>query len=81
MKWPRWRFEERLDPREVVEEDIKVSEAKAEAVEALSESYNQLEEVRKITQEHQPVREQLRRIRERNGLAEGLTRVIREGGR
>jgi hypothetical protein len=79
LRWPSWRFDKRLDAIESEETIKKVQEAKAEAVEALSTSYTQLEEVRELTKKHEPVRLSLKDLRERNRFAEGLMRVIEEG--
>jgi hypothetical protein len=77
--WPRWRYEKESDEVEAVEASKRVEEAKSEAIEALHESYGQLEQVRQLSQEHRPVRSSLRRIREANGFTETMRRVIEEG--
>jgi hypothetical protein len=74
--WPPFRYEQEPD-REQENENLR--KEKEQASEALSTSYNQLEYVRKLNREHEPIRKSLKRIREKNGLAEGLMRVIEEG--
>jgi hypothetical protein len=77
--WPSWRFEHKFDQAEKSEKLSRIAEAKAEAEQALETSKEQLEEVRRITKEHAPIRKGLRHLRMENHFAEGLMRIIEEG--
>jgi len=77
-RWPRWRFEEDDEAaQEAEQERLKV--AKAEAAEALAESYQQLERVQELQRTHEPTEAGLNKLRQANRFAEGFLRAIREG--
>jgi hypothetical protein len=79
IRWPAWRFEEDL-PQEDQEEKLKrINDAKAEAEQALIVSQEQLAEVRELTRKHKPIRDQFKKVREKNHFTEGLLRIIEEG--
>lgn len=77
--WPSWRFERALDEAETKESLRKIAEAKEEAEHALQVSQAQVETVKRITEEHKPVRLKMRSLREDNHFAQGFRRVIEEG--
>lgn len=78
-RWPSWRFERALDEAEQTENLQHIAEAKVEAEQALADSVGQLEQVRRMTREHEPIRRGMKNLRMQNHFAEGLRRVIEEG--
>jgi septum formation inhibitor MinC len=78
-RWPTWRFEKALLEVEKEENLKRINDAKAEAAQAFITSQEQLAEVRELTRKHKPIREQFKKVREKNHFTEGLLRIIEEG--